>query len=567
MSRRRASVAVLCAAAVLAAALAGSTAGATGGGSAGAYQPAAGFTDTEYSVPFYGTLWDDNDPILTPAAVATNGASYFAQVAMAGRDASSLDLSFAVEGQSAGPLHQACEPDEGCNEVTVQVTPEGVLYLYWPEGSQEVTVKNAYLGGFASRAVELSAADADSGLKVYREVAVDPPAEAADCEDYDGGTPEAFTCLFLRELLPPGQAAAADEAALRAKLPKLVQDSANYRLVFAEEFNGTPPSADANGCRDGMSTLDPAVWNYHNACDNVDSRGEPCGNVGDGGFTMGIFSSCGFGPVAGFLLGTRGHLHMKYGYIETQYTFNIDQWRDVYQNYNMILNVASGGLHYLRDQYGVEVESWEDYLKSSQVEIDIFESPSSPSAYRQFDIAHQYANWSGADNPTHLKPIRTLKYTQYCARPAFFWQRGIVYNPNGRCSDTDTFTVTKGLEWTPRGYRTYIWVHGLQNGLTLLPKNQITVQQKSRGTALVLGRNIKNRFFENLVPGDNSTLLEQVAVSHIPMPIFLNVWGWLVRPQEGELAKHPYIRKRMTFDYVRVWQPENHYADMEPVYQ
>ena len=31
--------------------------------------------------------------------------------------------------------------------------------------------------------------------------------------------------------------------------------------------------------------------------------------------------------------------------------------------------------------------------------------------------------------------------------------------------------------------------------------------------------------------------------------------------------RQPYIRRRLTFDYVRVWQPENHYADMEPVYQ
>ena len=31
--------------------------------------------------------------------------------------------------------------------------------------------------------------------------------------------------------------------------------------------------------------------------------------------------------------------------------------------------------------------------------------------------------------------------------------------------------------------------------------------------------------------------------------------------------QHPYIRRRLTFDYIRLWQPENHYADMEPVYQ
>ena len=41
----------------------------------------------------------------------------------------------------------------------------------------------------------------------------------------------------------------------------------------------------------------------------------------------------------------------------------------------------------------------------------------------------------------------------------------------------------------------------------------------------------------------------------------------MVRPEEGEKGMHPHIRRGMTFDYVRVWQPGNHYADMEPVYQ
>ena len=563
----RTSLAVLCVAAVAAAAVAGGSVGATGGGSAGVHQPALSFTDSEYAVQFYGKLFNEKVQDRSPQAVVTSEAVYFAQVNLTERDGSSPALSYAVEGQSEGPLHQACAPDEGCNDVTVQVTPEGLLYLYMSGSGPEAGLGEVHYGGFAPRAVELSAADADSPLKVYREVEVDRPSDTADCGDFGDGTPEAFTCLYLRQLLPAGQAAGLDEAALRAKLPKLVQDSANYRLVFAEEFNGTPAAADANGCRDGLSTLDAGVWNYYNACDDVDAKGEPCANVADGGFTMGINSLCGFEGIPGFLLATRGHLHMKYGYIEAQYTFNIDQWRDVYHNYNMILNVASGGLHYLRDQHDVEVESWEDYLKSSQVEIDIFELPRSQVLNYQFDIAHQYANWSGGDIPDRLRPIRTLKYTNYCDRAASWYGKGVVYNPKD-CTNSDTFTVTRGMEWTPRGYRTYIWVHGLQDGLTLLPKSEITVQQKFQGVARTQWYpRHKDRFFENLVPGDHSTVLEQVGVSHIPMPLNLNVWSWMERVEDGEQGKHTHIRRRMTFDYVRIWQPENHYADMEPVYQ
>ncbi len=525
--------------------------------------PAVSFAETRFSVPFFGYLWSDGDPVLTPAATPTNRANYFGQVSLVERTPDAVDMSFAVEGQSGGPFHQACAPDDACNDLAVQVTREGMLYLQFPRGSRQTRIGNTYLGGFATHAVELSAADDSSGLKIYREVGVDPPPEAAGCEDYSAASPEAYTCLFLRELLPSGQAASvdeADEAALRAKLPKLVQDGSNYHLVFAEEFNGAAPAADAAGCRDGLSTLDPAVWNYYDACDDVDSLGEPCGNVADGGFTMGIAGPCGFGSIAGFLLATQGHLHMKYGYIETQYTFDIDQWRGVYHNYNMILNVASRGLHYLRDSYGVEVNNWEDYLKTSQVEIDVFEMPSTHTANWQPEVSHQYGNWNGETDENLVRPTRTLKYTQYCARPAFPRERGIVNNPDA-CTDNDTFTVTRGLEWTPRGYRTYIWVHGLQDKLTLLPKDQISVQQKYQGVALTVKRRPKNQFFENLVPGDDSTLLEQAVVSHIPLPINLNIWGWLERD------KHTHIKRRMTFDYVRVWKPANDYADMEPVYQ
>ena len=50
-------------------------------------------------------------------------------------------------------------------------------------------------------------------------------------------------------------------------------------------------------------------------------------------------------------------------------------------------------------------------------------------------------------------------------------------------------------------------------------------------------------------------------MSHVPLPITIGTWGWLNR------GNHPYIRTRMKIDFIRVWQPENHYADMDHVYQ
>ena len=557
MKRLRVGVVSLCIAAVLATTTADGSAGATGGGSAGAYQPAAGFTDTEYSVPYYGRLWSDHtyDRVFSPQAAATHSANYFAQVAVTERDGSALDLTFAVEGQSDTSAYQTCHPDGGCTDVTVRATPEGLLYLHAERSTEAVYY--THFGGFEPRAVELSAADADSGLKVYREVTVEPPPEAAGCADYGGDTPEAFMCLFLRELLPAGQAADADEKYLRVRLPPLVQDRSNYRLVFAEEFNGTPPAADANGCRDGLSTLDADVWNYFDACSNIDSRGEPCGNVANGGYAMAAAGTCKPGVTGPFVsahIDTAGLLHMKYGYLEAKYTFNIDQWPNVYHNYTMLLNLRSHRLRDLRDRYGVEIEDWEDHLKHSGVEIDIFELPGN------FDVAHQYANWSVRDKPDILNPTRSVKWTDYCRRDG---GSGIVRNYFRRyhCYSTDTFTVTRGIEWTPRGYRTYILVHGLMNGLTLVPEKKMLIQRIRNGETRGVGGAAKDQFFEYLVPGDAGSMLEQVGVAHVPLPLHLNTWSFMVKERQ------PYIRRHLTFDYVRIWQPENHYADMEPVYQ
>ena len=556
MKQLRVGVAALCIAAVLATTTADGSAGATAAGEG--FLPAAGIADAEYSVPYYGRVWSDNpySRVFSPQAAATHSANYFAQVAVTERDGGALDLTFAVEGQSDTSAYQTCHPDGGCIDVTVRATPEGLLYLHAERSTEAVYY--THLGGFEPRAVELSAADADSGLKVYREVTVQPPPEAAGCADYGGGTPEAFTCLFLRELLPAAQAADADETALRAKLPRLVQDSANYRLVFAEEFNGTPPVADANGCRDGLSTLDADVWNYFDACSNIDSRGEPCGNVANGGYTMAAAGPCKPGVAGPFVsahIDTAGLLHMKYGYIEIAYTFNIDQWPYIYYNYTTLLNLRGHRLRDLRDRYGVEIEDWEDHLKHSGVELDIFEMPG------DFDVAHQYANWGVRDKPDILKPTRSQKWTDYCK---YDGGSGIVWNlsvRNNGCKSTDSFTVTRGMEWTPRGYRTYISVHGLLNRLTLVPIEKILVQQHRDGRVRMVAGAAKNQYFEYLVPGDAGSLLEQVGVAHVPLPLHLNTWSYMV----GE--RQPYIRKRMTFDYIRIWQPENHYADMEPVYQ
>jgi len=525
-----------------------------GPASSNAHRATASFADLEYSVPFYGRLWSDHswDRPDMPEAAATTRSQFIGEVAMVERPGGDLDLSFAVEGQSETPGYEVCDKPGVCQEVTVRVTPNGLLYLHMPRDSEDDRFGSTYLGGFPRRSVELSASDTESGLKVYREVMVNPPPAAAGCEEYGDATPETYTCLFLRQLLPPGQAGDADVDTLRARLPGLVQNRDNYRLVFAEEFNGGPVAPDASGCSNGLSTLDDSIWNYFDACQNLDSRGETCSNVTGGAFVMGVAGTCGItmmGPFGSVSLNTYGNLHMKYGYLEFRYTFDLKRWSGIYYNLNLLLYTNGYKLRYLRDQYGVEVHDWEDFLKNSEIEIDLFETPG------LYDISHQYANWDYYDKG--LTPIRTAKWADYCES----WRhRGYVRNPRG-CKSDDTFTVTRGIEWTPRGYRTYIKVDGIHNSLTIVPEDNIYIHYKPNGVDPddITG-NARKQYFEYLVPGNSGTLLEQVAIGHIPLPIAMSSWGFMDH-------RHPYIRSRVKVDYIRVWQPENHYADMEPVYQ
>ncbi len=60
---------------------------------------------------------------------------------------------------------------------------------------------------------------------------------------------------------------------------------------------------------------------------------------------------------------------------------------------------------------------------------------------------------------------------------------------------------------------------------------------------------------------DPDSLLKQVAVSHVPRPLNFGGWGYL------HSNWHTNVRTRMKIDRIRVWPPENHYSDMEPVYQ
>ncbi len=542
----------LLAAVTAVAALLSVTPGAADTGAADTAQPAVVFADTEYFVPFLGRMFNETTtpggnpglPGTVALSVSTNKFNYFGELEMQKRSGTDLDLSFKVEGQPDASNYRYCRQDRStCHNTEVRVLPDkGLLYL-WNSGNTDPL---HWLATFEPERLEVSAADTGTGLKVYREVLVNPPPEVQGCEDYDDYTIEAYVCLYLREIIPE-EARGGNEATLRAGLPGLVQDSSNYQLVFAEEFDGSPPAANFVGCRDGLSTLDDSVWNYGNACAWVDSRGESCGNIADGSLKVAAAYKCYAG------LNTFGKVQYKYGYLEFKYTVNMDYWSN-WPNYNLIAWNPHNWRKHLWNQYGVPMNDWEDYLKYGDVELDWLEYV--PGSRHQSSIVH--ANWAHS-SAGNLPSYKIGTNFNFCRRTSNPYHRFYV-NPAGGCRRADTFTVTMGVEWTPRGYRTYTTLDGIHDEQTLVTEQYLEIMDFKEGRTAQIPEGDRARYFEYLDPDDPSTILGQVGVAHTPSPLSIGTWGWMRVGQS-------YIRSWMKIDYIRLWQPENHYSDMEPVYQ
>ena len=320
--------------------------------SSGSYRAAVAFADTEHAVPLLSRMFGRTEtpggsatlPGAVAAATPANKYTYFGELELDKRFDAHLDLRFKVEGRPDAALYRYCRwAWSQCRDTEVRVLPSKGLLYFWNSGT--TTHQNHWPAAFAQQRLEVSASDADSGLKVYREVLVNPPPEVQGCEDYGDDTVEAFVCLYLREVIPD-EAGGSNEATLRAGLPGLVQDASNYELVFAEEFDGSPPAPNSSGCSDGLSTLDDSVWNYNDPCEWVDAHGESCNNIANGEFIMAAAYRCGTN------LNTRGKLHYKYGYLEYKYTVNADRYPSPYHNYNLIAFASHDSRQNLWKQYG-----------------------------------------------------------------------------------------------------------------------------------------------------------------------------------------------------------------------
>ena len=532
------------------------------------------FSQTEFELHPRAVVWNRHNEAKSKNAFGSDGLptlprAHFARVEV-NRAETVNGVVYAVEELPDKSDHRVCYRfnSNDCFDLEFGVR-DNSGWLFTRVDGYCPNCASQYMEDFEEQRVQLSAKDAGSALKVYREVLVKPPADSPDCADFPDKDVDRYTCLFLRETLPA--APPATTSAMRDSLPGLVQPTDNYSLVFAEEFNGTAEK-DPKACYNGMATLDRSIWNFPDHCQRAyptSSSGAPvpCVNVEDGHFYMSRTSWCGGG------METEGSFQYQYGYLEVKYTVNIRDRKDLppwYHNYAFF--VGHAGLPSLNEfpEYNVALNSYEDMSKYVETEIDVFEF----IPRDKMDIFHQYGNFYNTVKSLDGAPRRSVKAFFYCIpRPRYGWYGnvGLFFSPASCNKPTKTVTVTKGVEWTPRGYRTFMKVDGVHDEFQVLQASNIATEiegaRKIDGKVVYYGP--RRRYTRGFFEGTGDDILEQIAIGHRPASLWLNAWGHPTcdAGEEPPCAKSADIKTKMQIDYIRIFQPANRYTDMEPVYK
>ena len=457
-----------------------------------------------------------------------------------------------------GPLQLPDLEVEECFPLLIGIGQlDGGLFIW----SERPTAKPGYnmrhyTSDYPTRMMEISAEDESSGFKAYREVIIRPPVVSPACDDFTVMDADRMACRFLDDR--PLVDLPATTESLRNGLPRLVQSKDNYYLVFAEEFNQN--TADAGtGCTDGMNFLDSSIWNHRGqGCDLVDINGQSCENVEGGSFVMSFFEDTD-GKLCQAQLHTFGKFSFKYGYWEVKYTIVGNGAQTDYHNYSMSLGGSKIELRTIAAAYDIPIDDYESMTTLVGLGVKMYEIV--PSTRR--DIGHLYLNYGPSPFVFELDapPLRTDRKIYYC-RTDF----GYLILPTSGCEGAPV-TVTKGLEWTPRGYLAYVKIDGVHDDLirfplsltrfyTITPDDTSSFLYQEDDLVEFLGED-RNRFIETYPTDDGTIDLEQLGVMHVPMPLRFHVWGWGPSNTAETMVK---------LDYIRVFQPRDHYSNMEPHY-
>ena len=492
---------------------------------------------------------------------------HIARVRVVGHEASGESLRFKVEAQPDESVYELCycplaavtKQCDGrgtiCHEVSLGITElSGVLYLVAPTEAPWTVFH--YFRDFSRQQVELSVSTGNH--KVFREVLIEPPEGTVDCSDYPDVDVARYVCLYQGETNAP---APMPNATVLAALPeKLVQPKENYELIFAEEFDGNTGRRPAGDCEGGLSNLDGDKWNFlERWCKSVDAAGKPCENMQDGYYEMSTFPGCAS------TIQTEGRFSYKYGYLETQYTVSLAE------SYPQIMNSVIGdpwrSLRYAAARYGVPIRNYEEMAKFLPIEIDLFEY----YPQRKREQTFWFYNYHPYIYYPHTEPRSASHWTRFCEDS----RQGIDqlnFFTVAQCGERTSITVTKGLEWTPRGYRMLVKVQDLHDDFIVVSKESTSVKRwraRSRTTPTQFPFGLthytgtaRDPFFEFLDPGNPDSVLMRFSIAHSPLSVHFGDYGAGTPTPENSIAT-----VRMKIDYVRVFQPKDRYAGMEPVYE
>lgn len=458
-------------------------------------------------------------------------------------------LVYSVEGQpDRGSLEFCYSTRTDCQFVEVNVDEDtGLMYLgidVRGPGTYSVT---AHVEDFSAQPVEFAVSKSATGQKVYRELMVRPSSRIPDCEDYTAGTPELFRCLMLGEYLPDNPPATT--AAMREALPdQLVQPKETYSLVFSEEFDSSTRTTSPMGCTSGLVSIVEDFSAGPDPCLNKDANDVLCMDVENGYFYMTKTRHCRSSTT------TNGNVHFKYGYWEIKY--EVDRLRlSGYLNHAVVAGVRNHLTNH-HHSYGISIDNEEDLLNYEEHELDLVEYL--PGAVPIRDIGHEYYNVRSSLEG-HSK-LRTNRELQFCA----FNTLAVTINPPDCETSTKTFVVTRGVEWTPKGFINYFMVEDDPNYGTTLTAFKMSELGASYGTAFAHGFFVcgtdRDHYFQPLDPDSSAAdpvALSQAGVSHVPLPFSMATHG---------SSPPSTVRQKFRVHYIRIFQPENRYSDIEPVY-
>ena len=475
---------------------------------------------------------------------------HFARVSVDGGGAN-VALEFSVTGQPDKSTYVYCYVDrDDCQDAEIHAElATGHLFVGLDISPTDAgTVEaSAYLADWPEQPIELAVHRVGTGHKVYRDALVKPAASVPDCSDYTPETPDMLGCLMLGELLPTTPPATT--SALRNALPDLLQPKQNYSLVFAEEFNGGLELSES-GCMHRLASIEPH-WNFVDPCYTVDEDGVPCLGAEDGYLYQSRTSRCSAS------LGTIGKASFKYGYLEYKYEVDAVTIDAHSMNSSVVMGIRRNMAAY-HDRYGINVTSWEDLLKYEEPELDFTEYVYNGSNWNE--VSHQYVNrqLTLSDQPQYSSTTKVLDLCDRNYIPKSYWEP-VLLKPPG-CEDrTKTIEITKGIEWTPKGFRSFYSVKDATSDVLIdFKKSQIEIFGKQ---GAVLG-SARDAYFELVNSDDPESVYEKFGVAHMPLPLTLSTWA-----QEIRGADRNRVQAKFRIHYIRLFQPTDHYADVEPTYR